>query len=177
MQVNTTKHQTWHSDSPTKQNVNKSYHITTEGEDEYEDDMYEDTEDEYTEDEYTEDEDTEDEYTEDEYTEEEDPEDEYKNSVFYRKRGPGHQGLVENQLAYLICKGKYTEDESTGHLISNTEDENPEDEFKEEYNNSVYFRKRGQDTQEWLENYRAYHSGNQSTKQERSRHTGVVRKL
>ena len=78
MQVNTTKHQTWHSNSPSKhkQNVNKSYHITTEVEDEY-----------------------------------------------------------------------------------------TEDEFKDEYNSSVYFRKRGQDTQEWLDNYRAYHSGNQWTKQ------------
>ncbi len=95
MQVNTTKHQTWHSNSPSKhkQNVNKSYHITTEVGDEYEDDMYEDTEDENKEDKYT------------------------------------------------------------------------EDEFKDEYNSSVYYRKRGQDTQEWLDNYVAYHPGNQSTKQ------------
>ena len=64
MQVNTIKHQTWHSKSPNndKQNVNISYHKTTEGEDEYEDDMYEDTEDEDTEDEYTEDEEPEEEY-------------------------------------------------------------------------------------------------------------------
>ena len=69
MQVNTTKHQTWHSKSPNnKQNVDTSYLITTEVEDEYEDGIYEDTEDE----------DTESEYTEDEYMEDEDPEAEYK---------------------------------------------------------------------------------------------------
>ena len=63
------QHQTWHSKSPNnKQNVDTSYLITTEVEDEYEDGIYEDTEDE----------DTESEYTEDEYTEDEDPEAEYK---------------------------------------------------------------------------------------------------
>jgi hypothetical protein len=85
MQVNSTKHQTWHNNSPTKHkpNVNESYHITTEVEDEYEDDMYEDREDEHTGDEYTEDEDTED----------EDPEDEYNNS---RQRGQGSQQWLVN---------------------------------------------------------------------------------
>ena len=136
MQVNTTKHQTWHSKSPNnhKQNVNKSYYITTEVGDEYEDDMYEDTEDEYTEDKYTEDE-----YTEDEdlgcqeqaykqeyndsrqkgqgylqwlanqlayYKNIELSEDDYANSVFYRKRGPGYQQFVENQLAYYRKRGQ-----------------------------------------------------------------------
>ena len=117
MQVNTIKHQTWHSDNPTKYNVNKSYHTTTGVEDEYEDDMYEDTEDEYTEDEYTEEEDTEDEYS---------------------------------------------------------EDEDPDNEFKEEYNNRVYFRKIGQNTQEWGENYRTYHSRNQSTKQPANLSTNLL---
>jgi len=54
MQVNKTKHQTWHSRSPNN-HVNISYHITTDVEDEYEDDIYEDIEDEDTENEYTED--------------------------------------------------------------------------------------------------------------------------
>ena len=82
MQVNTIKHQTWHSDNPTKYNVNKSYHITTGMEDEYEDDMYEDTEDEFTENEYTEEDDTEDEYTENEDTQDEFRR-EYNNRVYF----------------------------------------------------------------------------------------------
>jgi hypothetical protein len=63
MQVNTTKQQTLHNNSPTKHkpSVNKSNNINTEMEDEYEDDTDERTEDEYTADEYTEEKFTEDE--------------------------------------------------------------------------------------------------------------------
>ena len=101
MQVNTTKHQTWHSKSPNnhKSNVNKSYHITTEVGDEYEDDMYEDTEDENTEDKYK--------------------EDEYNNS---RQRGQGSQQWLENQLAYYR-KREFTEDKDENSEEKYTEDE------------------------------------------------------
>jgi len=68
---------------------------------------------------------------------------------------------------YEDTEDEYTEDEYT-------EEEDTEDEFKEEYNNSVYYRKRGQDTQEWLENYRAYHSRNQSTKQPATLSTNLL---
>jgi hypothetical protein len=164
MQVNTIKHQTWHSDNPTKYNVNKSYHTTTGMEDEYEEDMYEDTEDEFTENEYTEDEYTDDEYTDNKYTE-----DEYTTELEMTWR------IISHNIARMRSikeEGEFHEtasnssEENTGEIqecqeLTNneyTEDEDQgcqEQAYKQEYNDN---RQRGQGYLQWLSNQLGYYS-------------------